>query len=227
MQRSAARNSFVTQRSDPASAQRSEPIRRSRRFDYLFPGVVLAALLFSGCTAQEANEETPTVTVQVDAAEQGPIQRIVAADAILYPRDQVAIVPKINAPVKKFYVDRGSVVHEGQLLAELEDLDLQGSLAENQGGYQQAEAAYQSAVQKAQQDLKVATEQLDAQQKLYDNRQALLKQGAVSARDVQEAKIALTQAQAQYEAAQKQYDLKAAEGELAAAKGKQRALRRS
>ena len=61
---------------------------------------------------------------------------------------------------------------------------------------------------------------MDAQQKLYDSRQTLLQQGAVSAKDVQDAQIALTQARNQYDLAQKQYDLKAAEGQLAAAKGR-------
>jgi RND family efflux transporter MFP subunit len=61
---------------------------------------------------------------------------------------------------------------------------------------------------------------LDAAQKLYDGRANLLKQGAVSAKDVEDARISLTQAQNQYNTAQKQYDLKVAEAQLTAAKGK-------
>jgi HlyD family secretion protein len=197
-----------------------EIFSRQRPAAYFMGVALLAGFFFSGCTAQEASEESPTVTVQVDAAEKETIHRLVTSDAVLYPVDQAAIVPRISAPVKKFYVDRGSVVHAGQLLAELDDTDLQGSLTENQGGYQQAEASYQSAVQKAEQDLKLAKEQLDAQQKLYDSRESLFKQGATSAKDVQDARIGLTQAQDQYAVAQKQYDLKAAEGQLTAAKGK-------
>ena len=58
--------------------------------------VVLLAggLLFSGCGAKGEVEASPTVTVQVDAAEKGPIQRKVVTDAVLYPRDQAAIVPE-------------------------------------------------------------------------------------------------------------------------------------
>ena len=80
---------------------------------------LLGTLLFSGCSPKEAAEEAPTVTVQVGAAENQTIQHRVIADAVLYPKDQAAIVPKISAPVKKFYVDRGSRVRAGQLLAEL------------------------------------------------------------------------------------------------------------
>ena len=92
-------------------------------------GVALAAgLLLSGCKPKADVEEAPTVTVQVGAAENGPIQLKVIADAVLYPRDQAAIVPKVVAPIKKFYVERGSRVKEGQLLAELESQDLAGAL---------------------------------------------------------------------------------------------------
>jgi multidrug efflux pump subunit AcrA (membrane-fusion protein) len=178
------------------------------------------ANVLSGCSSKEAADQSPTVTVQVAAAANQPIQQLVSSDAILFPRDQAAIIPQVNSPVKKFYVDRGSHVHKGELLAEMENQDLQGTYAESQGGYQEAEANYNTAAQKAQQDLALSKQQLDAAQKVYDGRQKLLQQGAVSSKDVEDARIALTQAQNQYATAQKQYDLKAAEAQLNAAKGK-------
>src|SRR2546430_9204039 len=64
-------------------------------------GVALVAdLLLSGCKPAAPAEDAPTVTVQVGAAENEPIQLKVIADAVLYPRDQAAIVPKIVAPVR-------------------------------------------------------------------------------------------------------------------------------
>ena len=200
------------------SPDEGEDWARARRARGLM-GIVVAGLLLSGCSAKEAPEAAPTVTVQVDAAEKQPIQRKVIADATLYPRDQAAIVPKVSSPVKKFYVDRGSRVKAGQLLAELENQDLTGAKMKSQGGYSQAEATYQMQLQKVAQDLKLAKEQLDAQQKLYDSRVALFKEGAVSAKDVEDASVALTQARNTYELAQKQPDLKVAEGQLNAAKG--------
>jgi HlyD family secretion protein len=185
----------------------------------LLCGALFAGLLLAGCSAKPEAEVAPTVTVQLDAAEKEPIQRKVIADATIYPRDQAAIVPKVSAPVVKFYVDRGSKVKAGQLLAELENKDLTAAQMKSQGGYAQAEAAYQAQLQKAPQDLKLAKEQLDAAQKVYDSRVALFKEGAVSAKDVDDASVALTQARNQYELAQKQSDLKVAEGQLNAAKG--------
>ena len=180
---------------------------------------VAAGLFLSGCSKKEEPEATPTVTVQVDAAEKQAIQRKVVADAILYPLDQAAITPKVISPIKKFYVDRGSHVKAGQLLAELEDQDLAGAQMKSQGGFQQAEAIYQMQLQKVGQDAKLARQTLDAARKLFDSREALYKEGAVSAKDVEDARIALTLAQNQYELAQKQADLKVAEGQLNAAKG--------
>jgi multidrug efflux pump subunit AcrA (membrane-fusion protein) len=182
--------------------------------------VLLAAgLLFSGCKTQQADETTPTVTVQVDAAEKGAIQRKVVTDAVLYPRDQAAIVPKIPSSIKKWNVDKGSHVKAGQLLGELESSDLAGAAQKSQGGLTQAEATYQMTVQKSAQDLKFAKQSLDSAQKFYDGRAALYKEGAVSAKDLDDASVALSAAKNTYDLTQKQYDLKVAEGAVNAAKG--------
>jgi HlyD family secretion protein len=183
-------------------------------------GVALVAgFLLSGCKTATPPEDAPTVTVQVGAAENEPIQLKVIADAVLYPLDQAAIVPKVVSPVKKFYVNRGSPVKAGQLLAELENQDLAGAQLKSQGGYKQAQVTYEMQAAKVQQDIKLAKQTLDAQQKLYDSRQALYKEGAVSAKDVEDANVALTQARNAYELAQRQVDLKVAEAQRDAAKG--------
>jgi len=180
---------------------------------------VAASFLASGCSKVDVAEASPTVTVQVGAAENETIERKVIAEGTLYPLEQAAIIPKINAPVKKFYVEKSSKVHAGQLLAELENQDLLAAQMENEGAYTQAEAGYEQAVQKAKQDLTLSKETLDAAQKLYTARQDLYKQGAASSRDVDDANVALIQARNNYEASQKQLDLKVAEGQLAAARG--------
>jgi HlyD family secretion protein len=181
---------------------------------------VVAGSSLAACSSNDSQDQARNMTVQVATADNKSIEQVVNADAILFPKDQAAIVPKISAPVKKFYVDRGTHVHAGELLADLESQDLAGANTETQGGYQEAQTNYDTASQKAQQDLTLAKQQLDAAQKVYDNRQNLLRQGAVSAKDVEDSRIALTQAQNQFATAQKQYDLKVAEAQLTAAKGK-------
>ena len=77
----------------------------------------LAAVVVSSACSKKEETPQPVVTVQTASVARGTIQQIITAQAILYPRDQAAITPKVVAPVRKFYVNRGSVVKRGQLLA--------------------------------------------------------------------------------------------------------------
>ena len=82
--------------------------------------------------------------VRVSPAIKGSIRLIVNADAVLFPRDQANIVPKISAPVRRFLVNRGDHVKQGQLLAELEARDLAAAAQESRGQYEQAQSNYRS-----------------------------------------------------------------------------------
>ena len=75
----------------------------------------------------------PKSPCRLSVPKQGPIAEHIPADAILTPLAQAAIAPKISAPVKKFYVQRGAHVKEGQLLATLESGDLAAAALDNKG----------------------------------------------------------------------------------------------
>jgi HlyD family secretion protein len=170
----------------------------------------LALLLLAGCSKKE-EEEAPagTPSVQVAAAVQGPIRRIVEADAVLYPFDQAAVMPKISAPVQKFNVNRGDHVRSGELLATLENRDLMAAVAAAKAQLDQAEANYRAVsaasvpeeVVKAQTDVQGAQQAYDAAQRIYQSRQELLKEGALARRLVDEAQVAAVQAKGQLDAA--------------------------
>ena len=169
----------------------------------------MGLLLLSNCKAKPEAEPEPVVTVDVAPVLSSAIQLKVKADAVLYPLQQAAIVPKITAPIKKFYVEKGSTVRAGQLLAELENQDLAGTVAEAKAAYDQAEAAYQTTaratvpedLRKSELDSQTTKETMDAQQKIYEGRQTLFKEGAISQKDVNDAQVAFTQARNQYELA--------------------------
>src|SRR5215831_2335594 len=199
--------------------------------------VVGAVFLLTSCSRGEREAE-PEVAVEAAKAEKRPIRQIIRTDAVLFPKNQAAITPKIIAPVRTFYVNRGSRVHAGQLLAVLENRDLAAAEVEGKGSYQQAEANFgietTSALpeewQKAEYDLKAAKENYDAEQKIYDSRKKLYAEGALPRKDYDQSLVALTQAKSQYEvasmhmaalqAAGKKQQLKSAEGQLTSAKGK-------
>lgn len=191
----------------------------------------------AGCGKGE-KEEAPEVSVQAAPAATADISRVVNTDAIIFPIAQSAITPKINAPVKKFYVVRGQKVRQGQLLATLENRDLSAAALDNKGAYEQAEAAYSTSMgatlpeenAKAELDVQTAQQELDAQQKLYDSRQDLFKQGALPRKDLDAAAVSLAQAKSAYNIAKKHLDglnsvgkqgaIKTATGQLTSAKGK-------
>src|SRR5215813_11701194 len=107
---------------------------------------MMAAALLTGCgkAKEEAAAETEAPTpVLVEAATLGAIDRVVTADAVLFPINQANVTPKISAPVKRALVNRGDHVRAGQLLAELESGDLAASANESSHQYDQTQAAYQ------------------------------------------------------------------------------------
>src|SRR5580692_3736566 len=77
------------------------------------------SLVLNGCKKEA--EVQAEVTVQAEQPEHGEMSEKIMADAVLAPIAQAAIEPKIAAPVKKFYVERGQRVKAGELLVELEN----------------------------------------------------------------------------------------------------------
>ena len=202
-------------------------------------GSMLAGLLFlSMACSKTGKEPTPEVQVQAEAAKTADITQHISGDAVLYPLEQAAITPKVSSPVRRFFVQRGTKVRRGQLLARLESRDLAAAAEDASGAYQQAHSAYLTATkasvpedyQKAELDFEQAKTNLDVQQKIFDSRQDLFKQGAIPGRDLDTARLNLVQAQNQFNEAQKHLDsakaitreqaIKNAEGQLKSAQGK-------
>jgi HlyD family secretion protein len=224
--------SGLTHRRFPRSAP---PFRRG---GWIFLPAILAVLPFTSSCSREPAEKEPVVTVQMEKAALRTLRGSIETEAVLFPVQQAAIIPKISSPIRKFYVVRGSRVHEGEALAELENRDLAAAAQENQGMYEQAQASYNSTtamslpeeIQKAQADEQNARQMLDAEQKVHDSRQELFQQGALPRKDLDAATVSLTAARNQYEIASRHLDalmkigkdqeLKSAEGQLDSARGK-------
>ena len=172
--------------------------------------VAAVLLVLSACTKKEEAQPEAPAPVQVTAVTQATIRHIVSGDGVLYPQDQANVIPKITAPVQKFYVRRGDHVKQGQLLAVLENRDLVAAAAESKGAVSQAEsnlrttegATVPEAVVKAQTDVESARQARDGAKKVLDSREQLFKDGALAGRLVEESRVAYAQAQSQYQAAE-------------------------
>jgi multidrug efflux pump subunit AcrA (membrane-fusion protein) len=201
-----------------------------------------AALLGLGSvmTGCKKAEETPAalVSVQAERVEQKNLTEYVVGDAVLAPLAQSALVPKISAPVKKFLVQRGAHVKQGQLLAVLENADLAASVTDSKGSLTQAQAAFDTSIkaqipedkQKAQLDVAQTKAQMELAKTTMDARKSLLDQGAIPRRDYETAAAIYVQAKAGYDIAEhhlnslnsvsQQASIDSAKGALVSAKGK-------
>jgi len=202
----------------------------------MLAGATMLLAILPGCKKEAA--PAPEVTVQAAHPAQGAISEQVTVDAILQPLAQAAIVPRITAPVKKFYVERGQRVHAGELLVTLQNEDLAAAAMDTRGSLESAQAAYATATKaqvpentmKAESDFALAKANLELNQDIVKSRNELFKEGAIPGRDLDTSQAALVQAQAAYDAAKQHLDavksvsreaeLKSAQGQLTSAEGK-------
>jgi len=199
---------------------------------------VLLILLLAACAKKDTGETEPVIPVQVTKAARASIDRVITASGVLFPRDQASVMPKISAPVKKFLVNRGDRVSAGQLLAVLENRDLEAALTDARGQFAQAEANLRTVtaasipedLAKSQNDVAAAKEAMDASQKVVESRQQLYRDGAIARKMVDDAAVALAQAKSQYETAAqhlktlegpgRQEQVKAAQAQVESARGR-------
>jgi RND family efflux transporter MFP subunit len=174
---------------------------------------LMLTLMLAGCSSSKdeaKKEEEPVRPVELTEVQRDSIERVIAVDGILRALNQSGVTPKISAPVKKFLVNRGDHVRQGQLVAELENRDLAAAVADAKGAVEQAEATLRNVsnasvpdeLSKAQADVTAARQSMDAAQKLVESRQQLLQQGAIARRLVDEAGVAYAQAKSQFDTAQ-------------------------
>jgi HlyD family secretion protein len=206
---------------------------------FLAASSLIAALPALGCKSGDdaLSSERIVVSVQVATAKIQPITHVVTAQGVLFPLHQASLSPKITAPVRAFYVNRGSRVHRGQLLATLENKDLAAGVVSAQGSYDQAQATYAStthstlpeAMKSAELSLKDAQTALDNQQKVFQSENHLFEQGALARKQLDDTRVALQSAQSAFEAARQHLDdlkasgaselQRAAKGQLESAHG--------
>lgn len=204
------------------------------------PCIALICSLVLVCGCRKKTEEAPEVSVAVQAARPtvGPISEEITADAILAPIAEAAISPRINAPIRAEYVQRGAHVRRGQLLVSLDDRDLKGSAMDSAGVVTSAQANLTATIhstipeelKKAELDTVQLRTALDVATRTAQERQTLYKQGALSGREADAAHAAQVQAQTAYDAARQHAavlqqttritDRQAAQGQLTSAEGK-------
>jgi len=202
---------MTTQSQSSTASYRAATVRERAA---LITAALALSLIACGKAKEKESEVEPPRPVQVEAVRRGPMDRIITANAALYPINQANVTPKISSPVKKVFVNRGDHVKEGQVIAELEATDLAAAVNESRGLVDQAQAAFQTTSRgtveedkaKATADLEAARGTLEAARKVYDNRVELVKEGALAQKLADDAKVTMLQAQSAADNAQHHLD---------------------
>src|SRR5579885_1758467 len=82
---------------------------------------------------------------KIASVERGDLAKVVVATGKIQPLSKVEVKSKASGIVKKLYVDYGDRVKAGQVLAELDKVQLEASLHASEANYQAAQAAKLSA----------------------------------------------------------------------------------
>ena len=150
-------------------------------------GVVVAVLLVTAGAfalfwtrtqqARGATRTRPDPLVGIVAPQRRMIEVKLSFTADILPIKQAALFSKVSGYIRKIYVERGDLVKEGQLLVEIDDLELRASAEQAQAAFGSAEAG-----------LEVARSTLEGQKANLQNQRAnLAKARAVATNDERQA----------------------------------------
>lgn len=167
---------------------------RSRLPGWLVPTIVVVVLVLLGALAWKVLSprlfvtEVETGTVAMVSPAQGAL--LLVATGYVVPQRQANISPRVGGRVSKLFVEDGTVVKAGQIIAILEDADFRAQLGQTKADTHSAEARQK----RAEVDL------LDAQRS-FDREQLVQQKGVSTPQALDSATARLDIAKAQLGAA--------------------------
>jgi HlyD family secretion protein len=124
----------------------SEKERRKRRRRIIWISIAVLVLGAGGYGVTAALRPNRTIDPsKLVEVERGDLARVVVATGKIQPLSKAEIKSKASGIVKKIYVDYGDRVKQGQILAELDKIQLEAVKRESEANMQAAEAACDSA----------------------------------------------------------------------------------
>jgi HlyD family secretion protein len=120
---------------------------KKRRRRIIFGAIALLVLVGGGYgvfAALRPNHEIDPSKLAV--VERGDLARVVVATGKIQPLSKVEVKSKASGIVKQLFVDYGDNVKKGQILAELDKVQLEASVRAAEANYQAAQAAKDSSV---------------------------------------------------------------------------------
>ncbi len=176
--------------------------------------VGLLCLLASSCTGPYSNpqvsakSDTPAVPVSVEKAAISNVPEIITATGELFAEDLTTVSAKVPGRIQKMHVDLGSLVKQGQVLAEIEREDYEVKVAQSEALVTQARARL-GILDKPTDDVKPeetaivrqAAAALKEARFIFDTTARLSKDGVVSRIDYEKAQVRAQGSEAAYQSA--------------------------
>ena len=119
---------------------------KKRRRRIVIGSVVLLILIAGGYGVYAALRPTHEIDPsKIASVDRGDLAKVVVATGKIQPLSKVEVKSKASGIVKQLLVDYGDKVKQGQVLAELDKVQLEASVRASQANYQAAQAARDSA----------------------------------------------------------------------------------
>lgn len=179
--------------------------------------VVIAVAAGASCGHGDAEHKPPAPLVEVKLAEAktADLTETIQAPGTVFPLAQAAVAAKVQAPIRELLVTKGSEVKKDQLIAVLENRDLDAARMETAGALREAESALSRLaagalpgdVERAEAQVSITKSALETAQKMYERRKTLVEQGAIPAKELLVSQNELASAQGNYLVAKKSLEL--------------------
>jgi macrolide-specific efflux system membrane fusion protein len=171
----------------------ANPIRRWPRYALIALGI--AALAACGWLAGSRPGDNAAANYQFTAVQRGDIEDVVTATGTLQPREYVDIGAQVSGQLQKIHVKVGSMVQEGDLLAEIDSTVYLSKVDANRAQLRNQQA-----------QLKERSAQLTLAQIQYRRQKALMAEDATTTDSLQTAEATLKSAEASLEALRAQIE---------------------
>lgn len=186
--------------------------KQRRRTIWIVAALIVLAVLASAVLMAARSSGTKIDESKLAKVERGDLVKSVVATGKVEPITKVEVKSKASGIVKKLYVEAGDHVRAGQVLAELDRVEMEAQVRQSEAELQSAEATQHS----AEADLarsKVDAEGVDVPmlKRAYERADSMAKQGVVS-------QAALDDAEKNYVLATNKQDLAKAEVQVNSAK---------
>lgn len=170
-------------------------------------------LYLLGCSASDAQkkeeEVAPEVTVKVTRVERRKVVGFVSGVGPIYPLEQATVSSMLSASVKELKVQKGSEVQKGDLIAILENQNLELAKSRAEADLKSTQASFQKVksgsrpeeIKQAEASVNSARASLNNAQAELDRKTQLFQREAISRKDYEQARVDLETARSNYQTA--------------------------